>query len=78
MKPTRIVIAEHEGNRVYAYRFPCGIVTYNGHRQRHDWVCESLDHVQSFGEDCDAATRAANDHGGHTVLYLDGVRLRPA
>lgn len=81
----RVVLVEHAGNRAFIYRTPCGILTYDKNRKRHEWRVRAPytgpDQVRdvSFGEDYGAAcTYARITTGSHIVLHLDGQPLRRA
>lgn len=62
-----IVLTEAAGNRSFIHRTPCGILTHNKHRRRHDWVVGTV----HFGLAWDEARQT----GGHVVLWHDGVPL---
>lgn len=71
-----VVLVEHAGHAARIYETPCGILTYQRHRQRHDWCVETAGGLSHHGEDLAAACAQARQVGGHVVLLLDGRPLR--
>ena len=75
MKGRQIVFAQHGDHKVYIHEMPCGVLTYNKKRKRHEWVVVvpgTLFQI-NCGEDYAGACREAARLGGHATLRLDGV-----
>ena len=55
----KVVLTEHAGHVEYIYESRCGILTYNKHRKRHNWIVVSPDGTRTeYGEDYKAACDA--------------------